>query len=74
MGSSTPGLALANQDSLCWTVCSSTPEGCGLPCVLNSLMDPGRVVDFSVYLAFHLFLGQSGNFQAHYYTAGTRIL
>lgn len=41
-------------------------QGSSLPCVLPSLKDPRKVVNFSICLAFYLLLRQSGDFQASY--------
>lgn len=41
-------------------------DGSGLPCMLTSLMDLERVVDFSVCSVFHSLFGQRGSFQASY--------
>lgn len=44
----------------------SNLRGRGLPCGLTSLMDPSRVIDFPVCLAFYMSVGWSGDFQALY--------
>lgn len=44
-------------------VCVSNPEDNGLPCVLPSSTNPGRVVDFSIIIAFHILLGWSSGFK-----------
>lgn len=41
-------------------------DGSGLPCMLTSLMDLERVVDFSVCSVFHSLFRQRGSFQASY--------
>lgn len=48
------------------TLCLSNLGSSGLPCVLLSLHDPRRIVDFSVGSVFPLFLGWSHKFQAPY--------
>lgn len=46
--------------------CLSVLGDSSLPCVLSSLMDLRRGVGFSVWSAFYLLLGYSGDFQTPY--------
>ena len=62
---STPISALESSNSLCLLVCLFHLGDSSFPCVLPSIVDPRRVLDFSVFLTFYL-LGQSGDFQAPY--------
>lgn len=57
--------ALVICDSLYPPICTSNLRGNGLPCDLTSLTDLRRVTDFSVFSAFHLWLGWSDNCQSY---------
>lgn len=56
--------ALVNWCSLYLPICLSNLKGSCLRCVLTSLKDPRRVVDFPDCSVFYLLLGWSGDFQA----------